>query len=348
MPAESHEVSTAADLASQVRARRVDPVATTSAALARIAGDSRALAAFRRVRRDEALAEAAALADRSDLGELALAGVPIAVKEVAAIAGEYPAGESPSTAEPFAVDSDVVERLRAAGAVLIGTTRTPQNCQFPMTDDADAIVANPWAPRSPPVVRRAAAQLRSPPGSCLWLMARTHLGQYVYLLRCAAWWVSHREPAPLPRTTLGSGLACCATVPLRRRFLMRLFCFRCWPNGRNWPRSLRRGYARCDIGAAAGLRRADPDPQAVRRGGRTDSCTSACCWARRPASNTTLRKLDSSPAQPLAGRARNRGANAPGEANPAAPARRPHGASSQLDQVSPATAMDRPSTRLLR
>src|SRR6201999_4631532 len=62
------------------------------------------------------------------------------------IAGEYPAWESPSTARPFAVDSDVVERLRTAGAALIGTTRTPQNCQFPMTDDADAIVANPWAP----------------------------------------------------------------------------------------------------------------------------------------------------------------------------------------------------------
>ena len=147
MSAESHIASTAADLASQVRARRVDPVAITSAALARIAGDSRAFAAFRRVRRDEALAEAAAMADRSDLGELALAGVPIAVKEVAAIADEYPAWESPSTAKPFAFDSDVVERLRAAGAVLIGTTRTPQNCQYPMTDDADAIVANPWAPR---------------------------------------------------------------------------------------------------------------------------------------------------------------------------------------------------------
>ena len=36
MPAESHIVSTAADLASQVRARRVDPVAITSATLARI------------------------------------------------------------------------------------------------------------------------------------------------------------------------------------------------------------------------------------------------------------------------------------------------------------------------
>jgi len=84
-------VSTAADLASQTRARRVDPVAITAATLARIAGDSRSVAAFRRVRHNEALAEAAALADRTDLGELALAGVPIAVKEVAAIAGEYPA-----------------------------------------------------------------------------------------------------------------------------------------------------------------------------------------------------------------------------------------------------------------
>ena len=146
MPAEGHIASTAADLASQVRARRVDPVAITSATLARIAGDSRAVAAFRHVRHNEAIAEAAVLAERSDLGELALAGVPVAVKEVAAIAGEYPAWESPSTAQPFAFDSDVVERLRAAGAVVIGTTRTPQYCLFPMTDDADAIVANPWAP----------------------------------------------------------------------------------------------------------------------------------------------------------------------------------------------------------
>src|ERR1700753_2761998 len=147
MSAESHIACTAADLASQVRARRVDPVTVTSATLACIGGDSLAVAASCHVRHDAALAAAAVLPDRPHLRELALAGVPIAVKEVAAIAGEYPAWESPSTAKPFAVDSDVVERLRAAGAVLIGTTRTPQICQFPMTDDADAIVANPWVPR---------------------------------------------------------------------------------------------------------------------------------------------------------------------------------------------------------
>ena len=49
MPAESQNASTAVDLASRVRARRVDPVAITAATLARIAGDSRAVAAFRHV-----------------------------------------------------------------------------------------------------------------------------------------------------------------------------------------------------------------------------------------------------------------------------------------------------------
>jgi hypothetical protein len=36
MPAESRDVGTAADLASQLRVRRVNPVAITSATLARI------------------------------------------------------------------------------------------------------------------------------------------------------------------------------------------------------------------------------------------------------------------------------------------------------------------------
>jgi Asp-tRNA(Asn)/Glu-tRNA(Gln) amidotransferase A subunit family amidase len=58
MSAESHIACTAADLASQVRARRVDPVAVTPATLARIASGSRAVAAFRHVRHNEALAEA--------------------------------------------------------------------------------------------------------------------------------------------------------------------------------------------------------------------------------------------------------------------------------------------------
>jgi amidase len=141
-----YAASTATDLAARVRSRQVEPVALTAATLARISGDSRAVSAFRHVRHDEALAEAAALAQRPDLSELALAGVPVAVKEVTAVTGEYPAWESPTATMPFTSDSDIVERLRAAGAVIIGTTRTPQCCLFPMTDDAETIVTNPWSP----------------------------------------------------------------------------------------------------------------------------------------------------------------------------------------------------------
>ena len=73
MPAESHIVSTAADLASQVRARGVDPVAITSATLARISGDSRAVAAFRHVRhRRGCLHDDSGPGQTLGLGELAL------------------------------------------------------------------------------------------------------------------------------------------------------------------------------------------------------------------------------------------------------------------------------------
>lgn len=100
---------------------------------------------FRRVRHHEALDEAAALKRRPDLDKLPLAGVPVAVKEVAAVTGELPAPVSPEGQVPYEHDSDVVARLRGAGAVIVGITRTPQWCLWPMTDDATAIVTNPWA-----------------------------------------------------------------------------------------------------------------------------------------------------------------------------------------------------------
>jgi amidase len=140
-------MTTATDLARAVRAGDLDPVSVAKDAVARISSGTRAFDAFRRVRHEEALDEARALRDRSDLSELALAGVPIAVKEVTAVAGEYPAwGSRTASQHPFGCDSDIVERLRAAGAVIVGLTRTPQLCLWPTTDTSDAIVANPWAP----------------------------------------------------------------------------------------------------------------------------------------------------------------------------------------------------------
>lgn len=138
---------TATDLAGAVRTGDLDPVSVVDGILARISCGKAAFGAFQRVRRDEAIAEAAALRDRSDLSELALAGVPIAVKEVTAVADDYPAwGSRTRSAHPFGSDSEVVERLRAAGAVIVGLTRAPELCLWPMTETSDAVDRNPWAP----------------------------------------------------------------------------------------------------------------------------------------------------------------------------------------------------------
>ena len=349
MPAESQIASTAVDLASRVRARRVDPVAITSATLAHIAGDSRAVAAFRHVRDDEALAEAAALAQRSDLGELALAGVPIAVKEGTAIAGEYPAWESPSTAQPFAADSDVVERLRAAGAVVIGTTRTPQCFQFPMTDDADAIVANPWAPRYSaggssggsaaavatgfvPVAHGTDAfgSIRIPAAMCGLVGISPGTGT---VAAGDAWqWSGMLRHGPIATTV--SDAALLLSVLAQRPQLAAIapagvmrVAVSVRPPGLAAPIPIPKQFAMAVALTGAHLRAAGHD---VRR-------------ARPHYGNLTPALLSR-----WIGGLRHCVANATGEANPAAPASRARGASSQLDQVSPARTMDRASTRLLR
>ena len=106
---------TASDTARAVRSGDRDPVAVAGEALTRIASGNAGLGAFRRVRYDEALAEAGALRDRRDLAELPLAGVPIAVKDVVAVAGEYAGwGSRAGPRRPFDRDGDIVARLRAA------------------------------------------------------------------------------------------------------------------------------------------------------------------------------------------------------------------------------------------
>ncbi|MGI6872725.1 amidase family protein [Amycolatopsis sp. 3B14] len=136
---------TAKALAEAVRAGTVDPVRETERVIAGIEAADRVVGAFRRVRADEAVAEAAALRSRADLGELPLAGVPVAVKDVAGIAGETVTNGT-ATARPVGSDHFVVRRLREAGAVVVGITRVPELCIWPMTDSPEAVTRNPWAP----------------------------------------------------------------------------------------------------------------------------------------------------------------------------------------------------------
>jgi amidase len=106
--------------------------------------DSR-LSAFRLVRDAEAVAEAEKVDEEEDLGNLPLAGVPIAIKENTPIAG-LPTwnGSEGARAGVSEEDHELVRRLRGAGAVVIGTTRMPELGVWGSTDDASGITRNPW------------------------------------------------------------------------------------------------------------------------------------------------------------------------------------------------------------
>jgi amidase len=135
----------AAQIAEAVRAGHASPRDVAAEHLERIARLDARLSAFRRVRHDEALAEADEVAARADLAELPLAGVPVAVKDNVEVAGEMKRnGTMASPQDLSPADHPVVERLRAAGAVVIGLTNVPELCLFPMSDSPFGIVRNPW------------------------------------------------------------------------------------------------------------------------------------------------------------------------------------------------------------
>jgi amidase len=86
-----------------------------------------ALNAFRTVRREAALSEADAADARLRAGDHApLLGVPIAVKDNLAVAGELTTHGTSLVTEPAREDCEAVRRLRAAGAVIIGITNMPE------------------------------------------------------------------------------------------------------------------------------------------------------------------------------------------------------------------------------
>ena len=92
--------------------------------------------------REEARAADAALADGDDRP---LLGVPIAVKDSFAVAG-HACSLGTASPEPAArEDSEVVRRLRAAGAVVVGTTKLPELALWPFTESATyGTTHNPW------------------------------------------------------------------------------------------------------------------------------------------------------------------------------------------------------------
>ncbi|MEV4441565.1 amidase [Streptomyces sp. NPDC049577] len=116
-------------------------------ALRRIAETQPTLNAFRRVRAEAALREAAEADRRLAAGERApLLGVPVAVKDDMDVAGEPTAFGCAGDFPPKIADSEAVRRLRAAGAIVVGKTNTPELGQWPVTDGpAFGVTRNPWS-----------------------------------------------------------------------------------------------------------------------------------------------------------------------------------------------------------
>ena len=136
---------TAVELATAVRSGKLTAVDATTAALHRIERHDAHIGAFQLVRAQRALAEAAKVDSRADRSSLPLAGVPIAIKDNIPVAGEPLRDGSAATSEAAQPsDHEVVARLRAAGAIVIGMTRVPELCVFGTTDSLFGITRNPW------------------------------------------------------------------------------------------------------------------------------------------------------------------------------------------------------------
>jgi amidase len=115
--------------------------------LARIEAQQHSLNAFRCVRSDAAIQEADDADSRLAAGERTpLLGVPIAIKDDTDLDGESTPFGCAGQFEVKGEDAEVVRRLKAAGAVIVGKTTTPEIGQWPLTESPTfGVTRNPWS-----------------------------------------------------------------------------------------------------------------------------------------------------------------------------------------------------------
>ena len=114
--------STVAEIAPEIKARRLSPVALAQASLARLETVGRKLNAVANLTRDRALAEARAAETEITAGKYRgpLHGVPYGAKDLLATKGAPTSwGARPLLAQTFDEDATVIRRLKEAGAILV-------------------------------------------------------------------------------------------------------------------------------------------------------------------------------------------------------------------------------------
>jgi amidase len=114
--------------------------------LDRIAQLNPELNAYRVVFADTARSEATTAQQRLDAGDrLPLLGVPVAIKDDVDTAGEVTTVGTSAYGAAKPHDADVVRRLRAAGATILGKTTLPELCIWSFTETPSfGATRNPW------------------------------------------------------------------------------------------------------------------------------------------------------------------------------------------------------------
>jgi amidase len=141
-----------ARLAALVRAGEVTPRELVEAALARIAHVDQGLNAFRVTLPERALAEAdQALARVGSGASRPLLGVPVAIKDDVAVAGQRLTRGTGAVDAVQVADGEIVARLRAAGAIVVGITNVPELTLWGFTETlSNGATRNPWDPTRTP------------------------------------------------------------------------------------------------------------------------------------------------------------------------------------------------------
>jgi aspartyl-tRNA(Asn)/glutamyl-tRNA(Gln) amidotransferase subunit A len=138
----------AAELAGAIRAKRVSPTEAVEAVLDRIAAVNPSINALVTVTEDLARSSARDVETRLARGEATgpLAGVPVTIKDLIMVKGVRTTWGS-RIFERFVApeDAPAVERLRAAGAVIVGMTNSPEFGYRATTDNpVFGATRNPW------------------------------------------------------------------------------------------------------------------------------------------------------------------------------------------------------------
>lgn len=139
----------AAKQAEMVRAGEVSPSELVRLCLDRIERLEPQLNAFRTVFAEKALLEAEQAEARLRGGEeRPLLGVPIAIKDCVDVAGDLTTYGTDGFDQPAKADSEIVRRLREAGAILVGKTTLPELAICGFTETATwGVTRNPWNPQ---------------------------------------------------------------------------------------------------------------------------------------------------------------------------------------------------------